>query len=197
MLNTISQYANFQKDVGFLKFKQAVVNNPLWIICFYIHICSIVLCLILGITQFSTKFLEEYPKWHRWLGRFYVYNIVLINFPVCLVLGFFSNGGILGISGFIVQDLLWLYFTVFAVVFIKKKNIEKHRKYMIFSYAITTTALTFRAIKNLFYDDSIFDYTLFYGITVWLALFINLGIAFIIVRTKHNPRQYKALSKTK
>lgn len=55
---------------------------------------------------------------------------------------------------------------------------------MILSYAITTTALTFRIIKNLFYNEEYHDYELFYGINVWLALFINLFIAYLVFRKK-------------
>ncbi|RTZ46476.1 hypothetical protein EJ377_19935 [Chryseobacterium arthrosphaerae] len=58
---------------------------------------------------------------------------------------------------------------------------------MILSYAVTTTAITFRLIKNLFYDEKYHDYELFYGTNVWLALVINLLIAYLILRKNSAP----------
>lgn len=182
MLKTISQYTGFDKDAGFLLFKQKVVSNPYWMAFFYIHIFSITICLLAGLTQFSGRFLRENRKLHRWIGRMYVYNILIINVPACFVLGLFSNGGIMGITGFLVQDILWAYFTVSGIVFIKKGNIPEHRKYMILSYAVTTTAITFRIIKNLFYMENLHDYELFYGLNVWISLTINLSAAFFMIR---------------
>lgn len=181
-VNTIAQYTSFDKTTGFLAFKQTVVNNSLWRLCFYLHIFSVVFCLFAGFTQFSQSFFVQYRKAHKLLGRIYVYNIVLINFPVALLLGIFSNGGILGALGFVFQDLLWLYFTVFAVVYAKQKRMTKHRNFMILSYAITTTAITFRIIKYLFYSEKTFNYELFYGLNVWAALILNLMAASIIMK---------------
>ncbi|MDN3692859.1 DUF2306 domain-containing protein [Chryseobacterium tructae] len=184
MLKVIFQYTSLDKTVGFLAFKQKVVNNPYWMIFFYIHIFSIVLCLLAGLTQFSAQFLRENRSLHKIIGKVYVYNILIINVPACFVLGLFSNGGLIGITGFLVQDILWAYFTIVAVLTIKKGNIISHKNYMILSYAITTTAITFRIIKNLFYNEKHHDYELFYGINVWLALIINLLIAYFFLRQK-------------
>lgn len=182
MLNTISQYSTLETNVGFLRFKQNVIGNQYWLLFFYIHIFSIVLCLLAGLTQFSNQFLQENRKLHRIIGKIYVYNILIINFPACFILALFSNGGIIGITGFFVQNILWGYFTLFAVISIKKANVTTHKNYMIFSYAITTTAITFRIIKNIFFDEDIFSYQLFYGLNVWISLILNLSIAYIIVK---------------
>ncbi|MDR6487047.1 putative membrane protein [Chryseobacterium vietnamense] len=182
MLKTISQYTSFDKNIGFLAFKQQVVSNPYWMAFFYIHIFSITLCLLAGLTQFSNRFLTENRNLHKIIGKIYVYNILVINVPACFVLGLFSNGGLIGITGFLIQDVLWAYFTVAAVLFIRKENVNRHRIYMILSYAVTTTALTFRIIKNLFYNEIQHDYELFYGLNVWAALLINLTIAYVILK---------------
>ncbi|MGK6340834.1 DUF2306 domain-containing protein [Chryseobacterium sp. DT-3] len=184
MLKTISQYTGFDKNVGFLMFKQKVVSNPYWMTFFYIHIFSVTLCLLAGLTQFSNRFLSENTALHRWIGKIYVYNILIINVPACFVLGLFSNGGIIGITGFMLQDILWAYFTIAAVLLIKKGNTAGHKRYMILSYAVTTTAITFRIIKNLFYQENLHDYELFYGLNVWVSLILNLAAAYFIIRSQ-------------
>lgn len=184
MLKTISQYTSLEKNIGFLAFKQQVVNNPYWMAFFYIHIFSITLCLLAGLTQFSNRFLIENRSLHKIIGKIYVYNILIINVPACFVLGLFSNGGVIGITGFLIQDVLWAYFTIAAILFIRKGNVSRHGTYMILSYAVTTTAITFRIVKNLFYDETRHDYELFYGLNVWAALMINLFIAYLMLRKK-------------
>ncbi|CAD0218926.1 conserved membrane protein of unknown function [Chryseobacterium sp. JV274] len=182
MLKTISQYTSFDKNIGFLAFKQQVVGNPYWMTFFYIHIFSITLCLLAGLTQFSNRFLAENRDLHKIIGKIYIYNILIINVPACFVLGLFSNGGLIGITGFLIQDVLWAYFTVAAVLSIKKGNIIRHSNYMMLSYAVTTTAITFRIIKNFLYNETQHDYQLFYGLNVWAALLINLCIAYVMIR---------------
>ncbi|MGI9579741.1 DUF2306 domain-containing protein [Chryseobacterium sp. RRHN12] len=184
MLKVISQYTSFDKNTGFLVFKQQVVNNPYWMFFFYIHIFSITLCLLAGLTQFSGRLLAESRNLHKNVGKIYVYNILIINVPACFVLGLFSNGGLIGITGFLIQDVLWAYFTIAAVISVKKGNISRHKMYMILSYAVTTTAITFRIIKNLLYNETRHDYELFYGLNVWAALLINLFIAYVMLRKK-------------
>lgn len=183
MLSTISQYLTFQTNIGFLKFKQNIIDNKYWLVFFYIHIFSISICLLAGMTQFSSLLLTEYKKVHRAIGKIYVYNILIINFPACLVLAVFSNGGYLGIIGFLVQTILWGLFTILAIINIKKSNIQQHKIFMILSYAITTTAITFRIIKGLFFKEE-YSYELFYGLNVWFSLILNMTIAFIIIKQK-------------
>ncbi|EFK34386.1 Predicted membrane protein (DUF2306) [Chryseobacterium gleum] len=182
ILKVILQYTSFDKNTGFLAFKQQVVNNPYWMAFFYVHIFSITFCLLAGLTQFSGRILAESKSLHRIIGRIYVYNILIINVPACFVLGLFSNGGFIGITGFLIQDVLWMYFTIAAVISVKKGNVSRHKMYMTLSYAVTTTAITFRIIKNLLYNETRHDYELFYGLNVWAALFINLFIAYIILK---------------
>ncbi|WP_374464114.1 DUF2306 domain-containing protein [Chryseobacterium sp.] len=181
MLKVISQYTSFDKNTGFLAFKQQVVNNPYWMAFFYVHIFSITFCLLAGLTQFSSRLLAESGNLHKVIGKIYVYNILIINVPACFVLGLFSNGGLIGITGFLIQDVLWAYFTIAAVISVKKGNISRHKMYMTLSYAVTTTAITFRIIKNLLYNETRHDYELFYGLNVWAALLINLFIAYLML----------------
>lgn len=181
MLKVISQYTSFDKNTGFLAFKQQVVNNRYWMAFFYVHIFSIIFCLLAGLTQFSGRILAESKSLHKIIGRIYVYNILIINVPACFVLGLFSNGGFIGITGFLIQNVLWMYFTIAAVISVKKGNVSRHKMYMTLSYAVTTTAITFRIIKNLLYNETRHDYELFYGLNVWAALLMNLFIAYIIL----------------
>lgn len=181
MLLTITQYFTLDNSVGFLAYKQNIVNNKFWLFAFYIHIFTCFVCLTAGLTQFSKEFLKKYPRAHRLLGRIYFYNIILINFPVGLILALNANGHLSGKLAFITLDLLWLYFTVSAVISIKKGLIEKHRRQMIRSYSLTLTALTLRLLKMFMLSFSNWSYDEIYVFDAWMALIINLTISEILI----------------
>lgn len=181
MLFTISQYFLFSKTVGFLFFKQFIVNNDFWLTIFYIHVFTAIICMLAGITQFSKTILKEHPKLHRVLGRIYFYNILFINFPAGFILAINANGHLPAKIAFVLLDVLWLYFTVSAVFWIRRGNIIKHRKQMIRSYALTLTALTLRILKMVMLKYSGWGFDGIYVFDAWTALIINLTAAEAII----------------
>jgi uncharacterized membrane protein len=181
MLLTIVQYFSFNKTVGFLFYKQPVVDDNIWLTIFYVHVFTCVACLIVGITQFSKVILQKHPKWHRFFGRMYFYNVVFINFPAGFVLAIHANGHTPGKLAFITLDMLWLYFTVSAVLWVRRGNVLKHRNQMIRSYAMTLTALTLRLLKMVMSKYSDWTYDEIYVFDAWTALVINLAVAETII----------------
>ena len=71
------------------------------------------------------------------------------------------------------------------------KDVLLHKNFMIYSYSITLTAITFRIIKYLFFDYKLLSYDLFYGLDVWISLILNLIIAQLII--KKITSQYKCI----
>lgn len=181
MLLTILQYTSFDRTAGFLYYKQFIVNNNFWRLIFYVHVFTCFVCLAAGLTQFSGDILRNYPKVHRTLGRVYFYNIIFINFPAGFILALNANGHLPGKFAFITLDLLWLYFTVSAVVSVRQGDVDRHRRQMIRSYALTLTALTLRFVKMSMVKYSNWNYDEIYVFDAWSALLINLTVAEIII----------------
>ena len=181
MLVTVSQYAGFQTNVGFLNQKQSYISNSFWLGAFYIHVFSCFFCLFAGITQFSKYLLKHQKELHRVLGKAYMGNIFFVNAPVGLVLAIYANGGIISKSAFVVLDLLWFFFTLIALNHAKAKNITRHREFMIRSYALTLSAITFRLLKPLFIATTSLQAETIYVIDSWLAFVLNLAIAELII----------------
>ena len=94
MLSMIIEYANLQTDIHFVVVKQDYINIPWWRGSFYVHAFSSILALMAGLTQFSNHVLKNYNQLHRAVGKFYVANILLINFAVALILPIYANGGL-------------------------------------------------------------------------------------------------------
>ncbi len=181
MTLTISQYLTFNKEIGFLNYKQDLIDNKFWLFVFYIHVFTCFVCLLAGFTQFSTHFSKTKPKLHRFFGRIYFYNIVFINFPAGITLSFYANGHIPGKIAFISLACLWFYFTIKAIYHIKKADINGHRKFMIRSYSLTLSAITLRFCKLIFGNLSNWSYDTIYILDAWTALILNLIIAELII----------------
>jgi len=98
MLRTIIGYTSFKNDIQFLALKQDYIGNPIWTAAFYVHVFSAIFTLFAGFTQFSEQFLKDYRKWHRILGRLYVWNILLIKAPIGFIMAIYANGGWMGKS---------------------------------------------------------------------------------------------------
>ena len=182
MLRTIIGYTTFQDNVQFLVLKQAYVHNPVWKTAFYIHVFSAIISLLAGFTQFSPQLLRDNPKVHRLIGKIYVANILLINFPVGLIMGVYANGGLPGKTAFLLLDTLWFFFTLKAYTSVRNRQFVDHKNYMIRSYAMTFSAFTLRSWKLILSNTINIDLTELYVIDAWLAFLPNLVIAEIIIR---------------
>ncbi len=185
MCLTIYQYLSFSRTTGFLAFKQAVVSNSFWRTAFYLHVFTCFLCLTAGFTQFSSLIQKKYITIHRAVGKMYVYNILIVNFPMALILGIYANGNLPGKIAFILLDLLWVYFTFAAIYWVKNGNIPRHRNFMIRSYALTLTALTLRLCKFVLSRYSDWTYESIYIFDAWTALSFNLVVAELIIWRKN------------
>lgn len=181
MVVTISQYANFQTNIGFLNQKQAYITNSFWLTAFYIHVFSCFFCLFAGITQFSKYLLRHQKVLHRLFGKVYIANVFFINAPVGLVLAIYANGGIVSKLAFVVLDLLWFSFTLIAFIAVRQKKISRHKDFMIRSYALTLSAITFRLLKPLFLAITPLSVSRIYVLDSWLAFSVNLLIAEMII----------------
>jgi len=182
MLRTIVGYTVFRDNVQFLVLKQAYIHNPVWKAAFYIHVFSAVVALLAGFTQFSTQLLREHPKLHRVIGKIYVANILVINFPVGLIMGIYANGGLPGKTAFLLLDVLWFYFSLKAYTSARNRRFVDHKNYMIRSYALTFSAFTLRMWKSILSNTIDIDLAELYVIDAWLGFLPNLVIAEIIIR---------------
>jgi uncharacterized membrane protein len=177
MLRTIMDYTAFRDDVGFLRFKQAYTGYGWWKAAFYIHVFSAVIALLAGFTQFSGDILKKHRPVHRLIGRIYAYDIFIINFPAGMVLALCANGLLPGRIAFVLLDSLWFIFTFTAVKAARQRQIQRHREYMIRSYALTFSAITLRTWKFILSRTTHIDPLHLYMIDAWLGFAPNLLLA--------------------
>ncbi len=185
LLKLIAQYATFDLQVGFLQAKQDYIHITIWRIAFYIHVFSSIFTLLAGFSQFSPEILKTHKRVHQIIGRIYVWDVLLINFPTALIMAVYANGHIPSKIAFLTLDCLWFWFTLKALIEVKRGNIGDHRNYMIRSYALTFSAVTLRTWRLLFTSFTNFDPATIYMIDAWMGFVPNLlFVEWLIARRK-------------
>ncbi|MGN6646729.1 MAG: DUF2306 domain-containing protein [Cytophaga sp.] len=185
MASIIIQYSSFDEQVAFLQYKQGYLHITSWKIAFYIHVFTSIFCLIAGFTQFPRSIQKEFPRVHRFIGKVYVFNILVINFPAALIMAYYANGMLPTKAAFLILDCLWFWFTLKAFLDIKNKNIRSHENNMIRSYALTFSAITLRTWKLILTATTSIDPESLYMINAWLGFVPNLLLAEYYIRLKN------------
>ncbi|MES2567283.1 MAG: DUF2306 domain-containing protein [Bacteroidota bacterium] len=184
MLKITIQYFPVNNDVAFLSIKQDYVGMLHYRIAFFIHVFSAIFVLLAGYSQFSERLRMKRLNLHRLLGWFYVIVTVLLAGPSGLIIGIYANGGLSSRIAFCLLAILWIGFTVLAVIKSIKKQMSSHRAWMIRSFALALSAITLRAWKFILvalFHPKPMDV---YQIVAWLGWTLNLVIAELIILNK-------------
>ena len=159
-----------------------LLANVAWNVGFYGHILFGGVALMVGWVQFSKRFREANFKRHRTVGKLYVAT-ALASGICALGIAFFATGGIVAQLGFFSLALVWLYFTLNALWAIKKRDLDMHRVFMIYSYAACFAAVMLRVWLPLL-TLTLQDFILAYRMVAWLCWVPNLIFAYFWVRKK-------------
>ena len=139
-----------------------------------IHVAGGVTALLAGPVQFARRVRARWPAFHRAAGRIYVVAIA-IGAPTGFVLALGTTAGPVAGTGFAVQAALWAAFTGFGLRSAVGRRFDEHRDWMLRSYAITASAITFR----LMLPASAFlglDFLATYRVIAWLPWIVNLAL---------------------
>ena len=179
-------YFVVDRKFGLLQSKtNELLASNFWNLGFYTHIVLGGLALLIGWIQFSTSFRNKNLNRHRQLGKIYVIAVLLSSISG-IYIGFFATGGILSKLGFICLGVVWLSSTLMGYQFIRKGQIERHHKMMIYSYAACLAAVTLRLWLPLL-TITIGNFIIAYTIVAWLCWVPNIIIANIIARRIEIP----------
>ncbi len=177
MLRLVVMYTALDDHVGFLQQKQDYLHIKVWKAAFYTHVFSSLLTLLAGFTQFSSDFLKKHRRLHRLFGRVYAWDILAVNFPAGLIMAIYANGHLPSKAAFLILDSLWFWFTLKAIIEIKRGNVQAHRDYMLRSYALTLSALSLRTWKIILTSLTSLPPDIIYMMDAWLGFVPNLLFA--------------------
>jgi uncharacterized membrane protein len=104
-------------------------------------LCGLV-ALLAGPLQFSSRLRRRHLTLHRVLGRIYVFSV----FPGALT-GIALSTGRPGLPGTSVQAAAWIVCTSAAFITARNRQIARHRRWMVRSYAVTFTFVSSRVLN--------------------------------------------------
>ncbi len=192
MVRLTLPYLSFQRNVDFLLDKQDVIHLDHWRWSFYLHILTSPFLLIGGALQFSPRVLARWPRVHKTSGYLYLISVLLLSGPAGIVMAFYASGGTWSILSFVLLAFTWYGFTLWAFLRIKKGDWQGHSEFMLRSYALTLSAITFRLLIPVFsfYLRGEIDLRphQIYTLVAWLSWVPNLLVAEWIIRTGWSKR---------
>ncbi len=112
------------------------------------HIIGGLLALLIGPFQFSTRIRQRSLKFHRVLGRVYVYSVFLAA-PLGMAIALYLRLSGIFIVANLVQSGSWFVTTLAAFLTARNRHIVQHRQWMIRSYSVTFTFILMRVFNPL------------------------------------------------
>jgi uncharacterized membrane protein len=155
-------------------------DRPGW---FVVHVLTGTTALLIGALQMYERLRTSYRNLHRWLGRLYV-GFVFVSAGTSLALD--PRLSVFGTE--ILRPLaavLWMAFTVLAVIAIRKRNIDGHRRWMTRSYAFAYMGLTFLILSAIGKNIGM-PIEIRYPVVIWLSFLVNVSAAEFVIRRSGN-----------
>jgi len=143
-------------------------------LAFILHISLAPIALAVGSVQFFAAIRRRKPL-HRWLGRVYGVSI-LISGVAGIFVALNAAGGLSAQIGFALLAMAWVATTANAIRHAMARRIGKHRRWMIYSFALTFAGVTLRLYLFGFMAAG-FTYTEASVYLAWLCWLPNLGFA--------------------
>lgn len=144
-------------------------------VAFLLHISLAPVALAIGSVQFFAGLRRKHKALHRWLGRIYGVAI-LISGSAGLVVALNAAGGLSAKAGFATLAVVWVLVTANAIRHAMARRIGLHRRWMIYSFALTFAGVTLR-LYLLGFMAAGFTYTEASVYLAWLCWLPNLAFA--------------------
>jgi hypothetical protein len=180
--NTIP-YFSFSKDFSFIEERAVLFLKPIYTYSFYLHIFAGMFCIGSALLQFSSYLLKKRRPIHAWSGRIYVMVVLLLGAPTGLYMSFFAKGSFAERGLFMFMAISWFFFTLKGFTSILNKQVLSHKIWMMRSYAMALTAVTFRLYYIILYLYNV-PLTMNYEVSLWISVVGNLMIAEYIIYRK-------------
>jgi hypothetical protein len=179
-------YFSFSRDFSFIQERSILFQSDLYNAFFYIHIFAGAVCISTALIQFSKYILKKTKAIHRWSGKLYVFVVLFLGAPTGLYMSFFAKGSFWERALFMFMAAWWFITTLYGFTTIHKKNVLAHKIWMMRSYAMAMTAVTFRIYHILFYMLD-WDHLENYELSLWISVVGNMLFAeWIIYRQSRN-----------
>lgn len=111
------------------------------------HVIGGSMALLLGPMQFCTGLRQKHLTFHRWTGRLYLFGVALGAVGAFYMAFHSVIGWMFGIALFAL-GVVWVISSAMAYVSIRRRQIAAHKEWMIRSYILTFTFVSFRLLAH-------------------------------------------------
>lgn len=139
----------------------------------YSHVFGSAIALLVGPAQLHPRLRARWSALHRVLGRIYV-AAVFVGGVSGGVLALHADHGPIAQTGFAMLALAWLVTTTLALVAIRRRDIERHRHWIVLSFALTFAAVTLRLYLPIGMGVLGLEFPTVYRGVAWLCWVPNL-----------------------
>jgi uncharacterized membrane protein YozB (DUF420 family) len=159
---------------GFIMERIDLAVEDWWRYTLITHVAGGLICLVSSLLQYSKILLKRAAWVHRSLGRIYGLSIIMVVFPTGVALAFVAKGGLSGTIGFLFLSFATLFSLLIGMVAIYRKNLRSHQIWISRSFALVTSAITFRVLQLTLAQFNL-DYDQIYQGALWGSIAINIG----------------------
>ena len=140
----------------------------------FVHILPGSLFLVLAPFQFSRTFRQKHLRFHRWSGRVLLLCGLIIGISA-LIMSFKMNiGGPNETAATTLFAIVFLICITKAYLLIRRKDVARHREWMIRAYGVGLGVATTRPVVGMFFAFRRLTPHEFFGIAFWLGFTITL-----------------------
>jgi hypothetical protein len=133
-------YLNFSKSV----YTDYFWNRATWLL---VHVICGLIATITGCIQLIPAVRTSFPRTHRNMGKIYL-GCIVISTAVSFYLVSTAQLGLVYQSGLAMLGITWLCSTGMAYFSILKGNVVMHKEWMIKSYVLTLSFVSFRFVED-------------------------------------------------
>jgi hypothetical protein len=168
-----ARYLSFDPRYAFLVERPHVGADRVWTACFYVHVAGGLVCLATAPLLLWNGVANGSRRLHRAIGR--VHAVAALGWvgPTGLYMAPFAKGGLAGQLGFAALGVLFVASTLLGIRAVRHGDLRAHVVWMLRSYALILSALTFRAIHAALHAAGVAAHTS-YVTSTWASLALAL-----------------------
>jgi hypothetical protein len=137
---------NFESD--FLRGRELYFSGSYhW--AFYVHIAAGPISLVLGLLLLSERFRRRFPKWHRYMGRIQVVDVLFLVAPSGLWMAYRAEAGPVAGLGFAALAVVTGASITQGWRSAVKRRFAEHRRWMSRCFLLLCSTVVLRLIAGL------------------------------------------------
>lgn len=151
------------------------------------HIVPGVVFLLTGPFQFVSSLRSKRPALHRWMGRAFVAAGLIVGSTALIMSPQMAIGGPLESAATTVFGAWFLIALIRAYTAIRRRQIARHRDWMIRAYSVGLAVTTIRPIVGVFFATSRLTGLTprdFFGIAFWIGFTLHVIAAEVWIRRR-------------